>query len=94
MVGDERISRTQKVGQKLTHLSLITGSGLTDEDIGRFADSQRNDRRIPKSLARIGCKELLTRNFGKKHKTGVVAAFLAYDLGGILHAKERILRPI
>ena len=40
IVGDGLISRTPKRGQKLTHLSLIKGSGLTDEDTSGLARCQ------------------------------------------------------
>ena len=56
-----------KRGQKLTHLSLITGPGLAKEDIDIFADGQRVVRKIPKLNENSTAKEffvLLVSFFG------------------------------
>ena len=77
--GDELIGRIPEGCQALPHLALIRGSGLADKNIRGLAHCQRVFRTVTESLARVGCKELLTRCFGWKHKAGIIAALLALD---------------
>ena len=64
--GDKIIDRTPKRGQEFSHLTLIVGSGLANEVLGRFADSQGIVDGINKNCAIRSRKELLARGFRLK----------------------------
>ena len=71
-------------GQELSHLTLIVGPGLTNENVGRFADSKRTVFGKYKTSARISRKELPARGFGLKNKTGIVIVIIFHaGEGGI-----------
>ena len=63
------MDRTPKRCQEFSHLTLIVGSGLANEVLGRFADSQGMVDGIHKNCARISRKKLLARGFRLKNET-------------------------
>ena len=67
--GEKTIDRTPKRGQEFSHLTLIVGSGLANEDLGTFADSQGIVGGFNKNFARISRKKLLARGLRLKNKT-------------------------
>ena len=67
--GEKIIDRTPKRGQEFSHLTLLVGSGLANEVLGRFADSQGIVDGINKNCARISRKKLLAPGFRLKNET-------------------------
>ena len=67
--GEKIIDRTPKRCQEFSHLKLIVGSGLANEDLGTFADSQGIVGGFNKNFARISRKKLLARGFRLKNET-------------------------
>ena len=67
----------QRGAKSFPRLALIPRSGLTNK---YFANCHRVFSRVLDALSCTGFHELLTFRLGTKQETGIIAAFLPFDL--------------